>query len=258
MVLSWSLDKIGPICLTANDCGIVLEAIAGADKLDPSTATRAFRYDANPIPRRFKLGVIQNVTERSDESVRRNFETALETLAPVATFEEVNLPDRPYEEMTRTILFAEMASAFEDFIESGKIAELMAPEDRYTPYSRLVVFAKDYIRALRLRGIVAKEIDHVMTGLDALVAPTCPTPATKLDEDFRSIAGGVAGDVMGAIGNAAGLPAISVPSGFSKEGLPTGIQFMGKAYDDNVVIALACAYQSLTDWHLLHPPVPMP
>lgn len=258
MVLSWSLDKIGPICSTADDCGIVLEAIAGADKLDPSTVTRAFRFEANPIPRRFKIGVIQNVTERSEESVRKNFETALETLSPVATFEEVNLPDRPYEEMTRTILFAEMASAFEDFIESGKIGELTAPEDRYTPYSRLVVFAKDYIRALRLRGIVAKEIDHVMARLDALVAPTCPIPATKLDEDFRSIAGGLPGDVMGAIGNAAGLPSISVPNGFSKEGLPTGIQFMGKAYDDNVVIALACAYQSLTNWHLLHPPVPKP
>ena len=258
MVLSWSLDKIGPMGLTADDCGIVLEAIAGGDELDPSTVTRAFKYHRKPTVKHFKLGVIKNITERTNESVRSNFQTAVENLAAIADIEEVILPDRPYEEMTRTILFAEMSSAFEDFIESGKIGELTAPEDRYTPYSRLVVFAKDYIRALRLRGIVAKEIDHVMAGLDALVAPTCPIPATKLDEDFRSMAGGLPGDVMGAIGNAAGLPSISVPNGFSKEGLPTGIQFMGKAYDDNVVIALACAYQSLTNWHLLHPPVPKP
>ncbi len=257
MVLSWSLDKIGPMCLTADDCGIVLEAIAGADELDPSTGIRGFRYETKPIAKRYKLGVIPAIAERSEESVRRNFEAAIGTLASMADIQEVNLPDRPYEEITRTILFAEMASAFEDFIESGRIGELTAPEDRWTPYSRLVVLAKDYIRALRLRGIVAQEVDHAMAKLDALVAPTCPIPATKLDEDFRSIAGGLPGDVMGAIGNAAGLPSISVPNGFSKEGLPTGIQFMGKAYDDQVVIDVARAYQSLTDWHSLHPPVPM-
>ena len=59
---------------------------------------------------------------------------------------------------------------------------------------------------------------------------------------------------MGAIGNGAGLPAISVPNGFSEKGLPTGMQFMGRAYNENTIIAVARAYQSCTEWHLAHPP----
>jgi aspartyl-tRNA(Asn)/glutamyl-tRNA(Gln) amidotransferase subunit A len=77
--------------------------------------------------------------------------------------------------------------------------------------------------------------------------------ATPLDQEFRSAALHSGRDTMGAVGNGAGLPAISVPSGFSDEGVPTGIQFMGRAYDENAVLAVARAYQSLTNWHERHP-----
>lgn len=93
-----------------------------------------------------------------------------------------------------------------------------------------------------------------MSQFDVLVGPSRPTPSTPLDEEVPSAVRGSARDVMGAIGNGAGLPAISVPNGFSEKGLPTGIQFMGRAYDENIVIAVACAYQRLTEWHLAHPP----
>lgn len=254
MVLSWSLDKIGPICLTADDCGLVLEAIAGPDASDPSTTDRAFRYEPNPLQRGFRLGVVGGVADGAEAATRKNFEAALKTLENVATIEEVQVPALPYEEITRTILFGEMTSAFEDLIESGQIARLTASEDRYTPYSRVAVLAKDYIRALRLRGIVATEIDRVMRGFDALLGPSRPVPSTRLDEEFPSAIRGVGKDIMGAIGNAAGLPALSVPDGFTENGVPTGIQFMGRAYDENVIIAAASAYQTLTDWHLRHPP----
>ena len=160
MVLSWSLDKIGPLCLTPDDCGLVLEAIAGPDASDPLTTDRAFRYEPNPPQKRFRLGVIRGVADGADAGTRKNFEAALTTLENVATVEEVHVPALPYEEITRTILFGEMASAFEDLIESGQIAGLTAPEDRFTPYARVAVLAKDYIRAIRLRGIVAAEIDR--------------------------------------------------------------------------------------------------
>jgi len=254
MVLSWSLDKIGPICLTADDCGLVLEAIAGPDASDPSTTDRAFRYEPNLLQRGFRLGVVGGVADGAEAATRKNFEAALKTLENVATIEEVQVPALPYEEITRTILFGEMTSAFEDLIESGQIARLTASEDRYTPYSRVAVLAKDYIRALRLRGIVATEIDRVMRGFDALLGPSRPVPSTRLDEEFPSAIRGVGKDIMGAIGNAAGLPALSVPDGFTENGVPTGIQFMGRAYDENVIIAAASAYQTLTDWHLRHPP----
>jgi aspartyl-tRNA(Asn)/glutamyl-tRNA(Gln) amidotransferase subunit A len=237
MVLSWSL-----------------EAIAGPDASDPSTTDRAFRYEPNPPHKRFRLGVIRGVADGADAATRKNFEAALKTLESIANVEEVRLPALPYEEITRTILFGEMASAFEDLIESGQIAGLTAPEDRFTPYARVAVLAKDYIRAIRLRGIVAAEIDRVMRGFDALLGPSRPFSSTKLDEEFPSAIRGVGTDIMGAIGNAAGLPAISVPDGFTETGVPTGIQFMGRPYDENGIIAAASAYQTLTDWHLRHPP----
>jgi aspartyl-tRNA(Asn)/glutamyl-tRNA(Gln) amidotransferase subunit A len=255
MVLCWTLDKLGPLCLTADDCGLVLEAIAGADFNDTTTTNRVYRYDSAPLERRFKLGVLKQITNDVDVAVCENFQQALHVLEQVADIKEVEVPDLPYEEITRTILFAEAASAFEDFVESGKAAELTAPEDHYGPYARMAVLATDYIRALRLRGIMARAIDAVLArGFDALVAPTRHTAATPLDQEFRTATRGSAKDVMGAIGNGAGLPAVSVPNGFSEKGLPTGIQFMGRAYDENIVISVARAYQGLTDWHQQHPP----
>jgi len=254
MVLSWSLDKLGPICLTPDDCGLVLEAIAGPDASDPSTTDRPFRYEPVPPRRRLRLGVIVGVADGAEAETRKNFETAVKTLEAIATIEEVPLPALPYEEITRTILFGELASAFEDLIDTGEIGGLTAPEDRFTPYSRVAVLAKDYIRALRLRGVVVAEIDRAMRGFDALLGPSRPVPSTRLDEEFPSAIRGATRDIMGAIGNVAGLPAISVPDGFTENGVPTGIQFMGKAYDENDILAAASAYQGLTDWHLRRPP----
>ena len=254
MALSWTLDKLGPLGLTADDCGLVLEAIAGQDSGDPSTTDRPYRYDVGVAPsNRFRLGVINKVTDGAQKAVREGFSRALKTLEQVATIEEVKLPDFPYEEVARTILNAESASAFDEFIESGKTAELTAPEDRYGGYARSAVLAKDYLRALRIRGMIARAIDSVLSRYDALVAPSRLTVASALDEELRSAIRSGTGDEMGAVGNSAGLPAISVPNGYGERGLPTGIQFMGRAYEENTILAVARTYQSLTNWHQHHP-----
>ena len=253
MALSWTLDKLGPLCLTADDCGIVLEAIAGRDTDDPSTTDRPYRYDIYASAgRRFKLAALKDGTEGMQAEVAENFARALRTLEDVADIEEIEFPEMPYEAATRTILNAESASVFEDFIESGAVSGLTAPECRH-PHARLMIPAQDYIRALRIRGKVARIADEVMSGYDAVAAPTRAVTATPIDQDFRGVVAGTARDTMGAVGNSAGLPAISVPNGFSDEGLPTGIQFMGRAYDENRILAVARAYQSLTDWHAQHP-----
>ena len=253
MVLSWTLDKLGPLCLTADDCGIVLEAIAGEDSDDPSTTDMPYRYDIYASAgRRFKLAVLKDAVEGAQAEVAANFNRALETLEDVADIEEIEFPEMPYEAVTRTILNAESASAFEEFIESGAVSGLTAPECHH-PHARLMIPAQDYIRALRIRGKVARIADEVMSGYDALIGPTRPVTATPIDQDFRGVVAGTARDTLGAVGNSAGLPAISVPSGFSDEELPTGIQFMGRAYDENRILAVARAYQSLTDWHTRHP-----
>ena len=102
---------------------------------------------------------------------------------------------------------------------------------------------------------MARKIDRVMEPFDALIGPSRAAPATSIDEEFRSAIGESTKDIMGAIGNGAGLPSISVPAGFTDMGLPTGIQFMGRPFEENTIIEVARSYQSVTDWHRRHPPV---
>ena len=256
MALCWTLDKLGPLCLTADDCGIVLEAIAGPDPNDQTTYQHEFSYDAafdtSRLGRKFRLGVPKDVAEGAQDAVKANFEAALDALSDVADVEEVSLPELPYVEIVRTILMVEAASAFEDFLGDGGPQKLTAPEDHYGPYARTAILATDYVRALRLRGVMARQVDEVMSAYDAFAAPTSLTTATPIDEQFRRNTSGP-GDIVGAIGNGCGLPSISVPSGFDSDGLPTGIQFMSRAYDENVSIAIGRAYQERTDWHKRHP-----
>ena len=254
MALCWTLDKLGPMALTADDCGLVLDAIAGVDARDATSIDRPYRYDAGAA-RQFRFAVVRGTVDATEPGVRDTVAAALDTLKALGSVEEITLPERPYEPMARIILWAEAASAGEQMIESGAIAELTAPEDRVTPYARDVILAKDYLKAVRLRAVMAREIDRVLEGYDALVAPGRINEAPVLGQEFRSAIGATAKDVMGAIGNGAGLPAVCVPNGFGVRGLPTSIQFMGRAWEENTVLAAARAYQSLTDWHTRHPKV---
>jgi aspartyl-tRNA(Asn)/glutamyl-tRNA(Gln) amidotransferase subunit A len=232
----------------------VLEAIAGPDPDDPTTAREAFRHDAaDASARRFRFGVVTQALAACDDGVRETLLRAVGVLRQLGTVEDVTLPDLPYEATARVILGAEAASAFEDLVESGRIVELTAPEDRYTPYARDAILAKDYVRALRLRGLVAREVNRVFSTVDLLVAPSRPTVAPRLGQEFRSALRGTANDVAGALGNLAGLPAIGVPSGFDAAGLPTSVQLLGAAFAEETVLAAARGYQALTDWHLEHP-----
>jgi aspartyl-tRNA(Asn)/glutamyl-tRNA(Gln) amidotransferase subunit A len=167
--------------------------------------------------------------------------------------EEVTVADLPYEAIARTILRAEAASALEDLVENGAVAGLTAPEDRGTPYARDAVLARDYIKAQRLRAVVMRDVDGVLSRLDALVAPGRPATAPPLDREFRE-PHRPPRDPMGAIGNLAGLPAIAVPNGFDGRGLPTSLQFMGRAWEDSTVLAAGRAWQAVSDWHLRRPP----
>lgn len=262
MALCWTLDKLGPLCLTADDCGIVLEAIAGPDPQDSSTHPEPFIYNSNIYSanfnsgRRYRVGVPRGVLDEAAGAVKGNFEAAIEVLKDVADVEEMEFADLPYVEITSVILMVESASAFEDFLAEGGPRELAAPGwHGRSPYARPAVLATDYIKALRLRGVMAKEVDEAMARYDAIAAPTAMNTATPIDQEFRSrsMTSAGAGDLMGSIGNGCGLPSISVPSGFDADGLPTGIQFMARAYDENICLAIAREYQARTEWHTRHP-----
>ena len=255
MPLTYGMDKPGPMCLTADDCGLVLDAVAGPDERDEATTTRPYEYRLHrPERGRYRLGVPKGVPDSSRPGVQERFREALAALAEVADIEEVGLPDLPYAEVSSTIFLAESASVMEGLIDSGLTAGLTAPEARIGIYPRTAVLAADYLRALRLRRAIAEAADRLLARYDALLSPTRPTVAPPADRPWVKKPGERAADPLGAFGSCIGLPAISVPMGFSDEGLPTGLQILGRAYDENVVLAVASAYQGLTDWHARHPP----
>ncbi len=257
MALSWSLDKVGPLCLTADDCGLVLDGIAGLDPLDPTTTSRPYRYDGPGLPQgRMKLAAPEDAATDCDDADRANFEAALAALERVADVTEVPLPDYPYEAATFVVQAAESASALEDFVDEGKASELTDRSGLFGPYAGRAVLATEYLKALRLRGLIAKEIDAVLEPYDAMIAPASGA-APPVDKEFDKSRRGSSGAAppVSAIGVLAGLPAITVPDGFTGEGLPTGIQFLGRAYAENSILAAARLYQSVTNWHERHPTI---
>ncbi|MBM3933350.1 MAG: amidase [SAR202 cluster bacterium] len=258
MPLSWTLDKPGPMCQTADDCGLVLNAIAGHDPQDPATTERIYEYDGedwgeHTPGRRFRLAVPKDAAAEADDTVKSRFDKALKTLSGFCEIDEVPFPDYPYGAVTLGVFMAESASIWEEFIDNGYGETLTAPESRNYVYPRMAMLATDYLKAVRLRTIIAREADRVMAPYDAVVAPTCMIPAPPVAPKPKQSLKERSKEIVGALGNLAGLPAISVPMGFSDGMLPVGIQFMGRAYDDNAVIAVARAYQSVTDWHTRHP-----
>jgi aspartyl-tRNA(Asn)/glutamyl-tRNA(Gln) amidotransferase subunit A len=253
MALSWTLDKLGPLGLTADDCGLVLEAIAGPDALDRTAADRPYQHEVASGDR-FKLAVRKGATDDADADVRKNFERAVQDLAQVADIDEVMLPEYPYEAVAMTIFLGESAEALEGLAQNGVIAGLTNPGSRLGHYSKAAVLAKDYLKALRIRGQIARDIDRLLRPYDALMVPTTQSVALPIDVDLERGWSQGRTDIDGAVGNALGLPAVSVPTGLSVAGLPTSIEFLGKAYSENALLSVARAYQGLTRWHEKRPP----
>jgi aspartyl-tRNA(Asn)/glutamyl-tRNA(Gln) amidotransferase subunit A len=265
MALSWTLDKLGPMCRTADDCGLVLAALAGPDPLDPTCAPDPFPYpqrEPTAPPgadgKRPKVGVIKGATRNAQPEVKKNFEESLRVLAGFAeVVEDVELPALPFGDVVGTIIKAEAASAFRDLIESGKVAKLRSPADRSGGYVASMVLAVDYLQAMRVRGVMKRAMDELAAKYDALVAPARSTVSYPIDVDFdKAYPGSFGGPPVIQAGNAVGQPALAVPNGFGQKELPTGIHFLGRAWGEGRLLQLAHAYQQATDWHKKRPPVP--
>lgn len=254
MALSWTMDKLGPMCRTAHDCGLVLNAIAGADPNDPTATERLYQYpEKESIKTPFKIALIKEAADHVQPEVRTNYEQSLKVLEGFSTFEEIELPDLPYGTVAGTLISCEMAAAFEGLVSSGDVWELSAEEDRWGGHAALMIPAKDYINAMRIRTHIQKAMDEVLSQYDAVVTPTLATVAYPNAQSFRDYRRGFHGTDIGGAGNAAGVPGITIPNGFGEGNMPTGLQFVGRAFEENRLLAIAAAYQGKTEWHLKHP-----
>src|SRR6266545_4391273 len=246
MALSWTLDKLGPMCRSADDCGLVLAAIAGRDPLDPSTVAKSFNYPETPKKeggKRFRIGVIKGSFETAQPAVRKNFQAAVEVLRKIGTIVEgVAFPEMPYGPVIGTIINAEGASAFRDLLENGRTRELRAANDRWGGHAASMVLAVDYLDAMRARATIKRALDTLYAKYDALVSPSRNTVAYPIGPDFeKAYPGYSGGPAVIPAGNLAGQPAISVPSGFAPNNLPTGIQFTGRAWSEARLLTIAHA-----------------
>jgi aspartyl-tRNA(Asn)/glutamyl-tRNA(Gln) amidotransferase subunit A len=257
MALSWTLDKLGPMCRTARDCGLVLNAIAGLDPLDPTSRDFKFRYpspNARPTQGRLRIAVMKDSYEKAQAEVRENFLRSLEVLKKFATIEMgVKLPDFPYGPAVGTIVDAEGASAFRDLIESGRVQELASPTGRVGGYAASLVTAVDYLHAMRLRAPMRRAWAEIFSKYNLLVAPSRATVSYPLDKTFDKAYPDIGASSPIGASNLVGVPAISVPNGFGQHNLPTGIQFIGPARSESTLLLIAEKYQQATDWHQRHP-----
>ncbi|QSG10510.1 Asp-tRNAAsn/Glu-tRNAGln amidotransferase A subunit or related amidase [Halapricum desulfuricans] len=220
MALSYTMDKIGPMCRSAEGAQAVFDAISGPDPNDHTVSDRLELLEELSLSDPPQLAVLD--ADPDDE----NFRQSLDTLEEFAEIEVIELPDLPAATAAATILFAEAGSIFNDLIASGDVQTLTDPEGSIGGYAYETILAKDYITALRIRKQVQEAIDEALEPYDALVT------------DGRPISG---------VTNLCGLPGITMPNGFRDNGVPTSLVFTGRAFDDNKLFELAQEYQSRTN-----------
>jgi aspartyl-tRNA(Asn)/glutamyl-tRNA(Gln) amidotransferase subunit A len=266
--LSWSLDAVGPLGRSAEDCALLFDAIAGYDPRDPNSVSGPpGRASATLIEgpegrgplslQGLRLGVLSDsFVAPLDAEVRAAWQAALLVLKEEGA-EAVDVDvQRPMLEIYRTIQMPEASLAH---MEKGWLTEHLEDYSDVTR-SRLqagqAIAAVDYLRAQHSRRIFSSNLRAVMQSVDALVLPTIPMPAITIEQIDQDISiDGITENATAALlsltmpFNLAGLPAISFPCGFTATGLPIGLQVVGKPFEEAMILRIAHAYQQLTDWH---------
>jgi aspartyl-tRNA(Asn)/glutamyl-tRNA(Gln) amidotransferase subunit A len=260
MAIARTMDKLGPMCRTADDCGLVLSVIAGHDPKDHDVPAHvpAFSYPAasasgNGKP--LRIGRLTNVWREMAPGLQECVDDALNIMEKNgAKVSDVEIPDGPYEECAELTILMEAASSFQDLIRTGRCSELVDPVGQINGYASSEFFVTDYLQVQRVRTFLQQQIDRLFDNFDVLATAGESSAASPLsappEEDS---AGPIARREPDGISSLCGLPALSVPCGFNKDKLPFGVQFIARALDDHAVIAAAHAYQSHTDWHRQHP-----
>jgi aspartyl-tRNA(Asn)/glutamyl-tRNA(Gln) amidotransferase subunit A len=259
MALAPSMDKIGPMARSVEDCARIFAAIAGHDSKDRGTLLidkAAFTYSPSMElhSRSLRIGWLTNAWKSLEPSVAKPVDAAAKVLKRFFPgFKDAVLPVGPWEDAGNIIVAVEGAASFRSLIRSGRVSELNDPLGQIAGYVNEQYSGADYLQALKVREIVQKKMDTLFESFDVLVAAAQPVPATPLTLNLETEL--VFPDPLGGIGNICGLPALSVPCGFTEKNLPVGLQFVGRAGDDAAVIQAARMFQQHTDWHKRHPKI---
>jgi len=235
MALSWSMDKLGPICRTVEDCALVFDAIYGPDGIDQAVFDTPFNYD----PAIDLTGLRIGYAKSEFDSLKGNRElvlVVLETLRTLgANLIPIELPTNSIYDLS-IILSAEAGAAFDEFLRTRK-TDLMVRQikNAWPNEFRLSRFipAVEYIQANRFRHLVTQKMAVLMDTIDVFVAPSL-------------------GDNL-LLTNLTGHPCVVVPCGFTSEGTPTSITFTGRLFGEAELLAVAKKYQDATGFHLKHP-----
>jgi aspartyl-tRNA(Asn)/glutamyl-tRNA(Gln) amidotransferase subunit A len=255
MALSWTMDKLGPMARTAEDCEAILKVIAGRDPRDDWSAAEPV---AEPMSaehsKRFQVAAVRpDFSKGGEREVEASFDAAVAALrAGGVRVTETKLPDLPFEAVAALVIKAEAASAFEDLFQDGRVRGMADPEAPISNASAKAITAADYVKALRIRTTCQRAMADYFSSFDLIVAPAEMFTAPSAE---RSLADIEWSDPVGGMSTLCGLPAVSVPCGFGRDGLPAGLTIVGGAFEESKVLALARFFQGLTDWHHKRPPI---
>lgn len=264
MALSWTLDKLGVLARSADDCGWVLRTIAGKDDADPGSARKSFYYTPQLYGRLqdLKIGYAEiDFAEWPDVPLRPVLQIALAACKSISpNMVENKLPDFPYGPVIGTIIDSEAASVFEPLIRSGRVDQLADQSQIDGLKASLTYSAVDYLKAMRVRSQIQAAFHQLFAEVDLLIAPTNFSLPERADQPFdenepkRPDRKGVGAGLVQA-SNLCGLPAITIPCGFVN-GLPIGLQIVGGPFSENRLLAYAREFENRTDFHKQRPPVP--
>jgi len=262
--LAWSLDHVGPMCRSAADCALMLGAMAGHDPRDPSTSVLPVPDYTGALTGQVKglrIGLLrQFFLESAGAAQREAVEQAVKTLEGLgASVRDAALEQMRYAAGVTTAVISVESYAYHESWLKTRGAEY-GPDVRERLLVGAFVSGADYLKGQRVRRLICDEVDQVLEGVDVLIAPTVPLAATPVGLR-EALVNGARQPVRPSLirftrpFNASGHPAASVPCGFTADGLPIGMQIIGRAFDEATVLRVGDAYQRVTDWHARRPPL---
>ena len=237
MGLSWSMDKIGPICRSVEDCMLVLAAIHGPDGRDRTVTPDPLHWEpARPLAG-LRIGVLEKAFQAVQGEDQKIYTQALSDLNRAGVvMKPVEIPDESSNQIG-FVLVAEAAAAFDDITRDGRVAQLKGQKANDWPNTfrtARMIPAVEYLRAQRARTRLIEQTEKAMADWDVIVGP----PFTLL-----------------RLTNLTGHPEVVTPCGFAADGMPRGLGFYGRLYEEGTVARVAHAFQQVTDWHRRQPPV---